>query len=99
MQENDGGAVNTEVLKPQFAGDTPPCESVVNLDRRADAMLRMCWGDSDITDAVGEGRARICGTRGMARRNPSDGVRDCRNTALMMVKGKVSPLLQKDAGV
>ena len=29
-------------------------------------MLCMCWGDSDVMDAIGEGESSMCGTRGAA---------------------------------
>ncbi len=58
-----------------FTGDTRPCESVVNLARNADVMLCMCWGDSDIMDAIGEGRDTMCGTRGAAEMAQEAGVK------------------------
>ena len=58
-----------------FTGDTRPCESVVNLARNADVMLCMCWGDSDIMDAIGEGRDSMCGTKGAAEMAQEAGVK------------------------
>jgi len=58
-----------------FTGDTVPCESVVNLARGADVMLCMCWGDSDVMDAIGEGQGSMCGTRGAAEMAQEAGVK------------------------
>ena len=58
-----------------FTGDTVPCESVVNLARGADTMLCMCWGDSDVMDAIGEGQGSMCGTRGAAEMAQEAGVK------------------------
>ena len=67
LDSDDGSVV--------FTGDTRPCESVVNLARNADVMLCMCWGDSDIMDASGEGRDTMCGTRGAAEMAQEAGVK------------------------
>ncbi len=58
-----------------FTGDTRPCDSVVNLAKGADVMLCMCWGDSDVMDATGEGEDSMCGTRGAAEMAQEAGVK------------------------
>ncbi len=38
-------------------------------------MLCMCWGDSDVMDADGEGESSMCGTRGAAAMAQEAGVK------------------------
>ena len=58
-----------------FTGDTTPCDTVLDLAKDADVMLCMCWGDSDVMDAIGEGEGSMCGTRGAAEMAQQAGVK------------------------
>ncbi len=57
-----------------FAGDTQPCQSVVDLARGADVMLCMCWDNQEIMDENGENVGQ-CGTTGAAEMAREAGVK------------------------
>ncbi|MFP6636892.1 MAG: MBL fold metallo-hydrolase, partial [Dehalococcoidia bacterium] len=67
LDTNDGSVV--------FTGDTTPCDTVLELAKDADVMLCMCWGDSDVMDAIGEGEGSMTGTRGAAEMAQEAGVK------------------------
>jgi len=57
-----------------FTGDTQPCASVVELAKRAEMMLCMCWDDEARMQAMGENIGQ-CGTEGAARMAQAAGVK------------------------
>ncbi len=44
-----------------FTGDTQPCDSVIELARRADVLFCMCWDDQEVMEKTGEDLGQ-CGT-------------------------------------
>ncbi len=57
-----------------FAGDTEPCQAVVDLARGADALVCTAWDDQDKMEAQGESPGQ-CGTKGAARMAAEAGVK------------------------